>query len=275
MKLQRRIKRQARDALRGRLPSAAALFLLWGLAWGLVELGDKASFYLLGRRLDWLGGGEAAWAVHPAALGATAAVMAVRLVFLTPLRAGAVTWFDGLANRRQRPLGTLFWPYGNRVWLRSLGVRLYAGAATGAVALVPLAALGGGVWLARDRLAALTPERRALAAALAGTAAGVWLLAAAAYGKRFSMANFLLGPDYGCSAAEAIDLSSRCTWGHRWRLVWMDLTFLPWLASCLLVAPVLYVAPYYAACRVGYSRYLYRRWRRRRARAERRRAAVS
>lgn len=275
MKLQRKIKRQAREALRGRLPSAAALFFLWALAWALVDLGDRGSFRLLGRRLDWFGGGEGTWAVHPAALGATAAVMGLRLALLTPLRAGAVTWFDGLVNRRQRPLGTLFWPYGNRVWLRSLGVRLYAGAATGAVALLPLAALGGGLWLLRDRLAALTPEQRALAAALAGTAAGGWLLVAAAYGKRFSMVNFLLGPDYGCSAAESIALSARCTWGHRWRLVWMDLTFLPWLASCLLVAPAFYAVPYYAACRVGYSRYLYRRWRRRRARAEQCQAAAS
>lgn len=258
MSLQRKIKRRAKDALRGRLPRAAVLFLLWLLAWGLVELGDKAVFHLLGRGLGWPGG-PPGWMVRPAALGATAAALAVRLMLLTPLRAGAVTWFDGLMNRRERPLGTLFWPFGNRVWLRSLGVRLHAGAATGAVALLPLAALGGGLWLLRGRLAALTPEGRALAATLAGVAAGGWLLVAAAYGKRFSMANFLLGPDHGCTAAEAVALSVRCTRGYRWRLVWMDLTFLPWLAACLLVVPAFYALPYYAACRVGYSRYLYRR----------------
>lgn len=263
MKLRRKIKRQAREALRGRLAGAVALFLLWALAWGLVDLGDRASFHLLGRRLGWFGGG----AIHPAALGATAAVMGLRLVFLTPLRAGAVTWFDGLMNRRPRPLGTLFWPYGNRVWLRSLGVRLYAGAVTGAVTLLPLAAFFGVLWLLRGWLATLTPEHRSLAAALAVTATAGWLLAAVTYGKRFAMANFLLGPDHGCSAAEAIALSVRCTRGHRWRLVWMDFTFLPWLAACLLVVPAFYAVPYYAACRVEYSRYLYRRWSRRRAKA--------
>ena len=256
MGLQREIKRRARKALKGRLPGAVALFLLWALAWTAVDLGDRATFRLLELRLDW-------WTeegtVRPAAFFATLAALLARLVLLTPLRAGAVTWFDGLVNRRQRPLGTLFWPYGNRVWLRSLGVRLYAGAVTGAVALLPLVALGGGLWLFRDRLAALTPEGRALAAALLGTTAAGWLLAAWTYGKRFSVANYLLGPDHGCSAAEAIALSVRCTRGYRWRLVWMDLTFLPWLAACLLVLPALYAAPYYAACRVEYSRYLCRR----------------
>lgn len=256
MGLERRIKRRAREALKGHLPGAAALFLLWALAWGLVDLGDRVTFRLLGLQFGWSAGEGR---VHPAAFFATLAALLLRLVLLTPLRAGAVTWFDGLGNRRQRPLHTLFWPYGNRVWLRSLGVRLYAGAVTGAVALLPLAVLFGGLWLAKNRLAALTPEGRALTAALAGTAAGGWLLAAWTYGKRFSVANFLLGPDHGCSAREAIALSVRCTRGYRWRLVWMDFTFLPWLAACLLVVPAFYAAPYYAACRVEYSRYLYRR----------------
>ena len=145
-------------------------------------------------------------------------------------------------------------------------MRLYAGAATGAVALLPLAGLGSAVWLLRHRLAALSPEHRALAAALTGVAAALWLLAAAAYAKRFSMAVLLLGPDYGCTAAEAIALSAECTRGYRWRLVWLDLTLLPWLASCLLVLPAVYALPYCAACRVGYSRYLYRRMLRKRQR---------
>lgn len=260
MGLEKKIKRRARQALRGRLSGAVALFLLWVLAWTAIDLADRASFRLLELRLDWR---PENGALRPEALLATLAALGARLVLLTPLRAGAVTWFDGLVNRRQRPLKTLFWPYGNRVWLRSLGVRLYTGAVTGAVALLPLAALAGGLWLLRGRLAALTPERRALIAALSGTAAGGWLLAAWTFGKRFSAANFLLGPDYGCTAKEAVDLSIRCTRGHRWRLVWMDITFFPWFAACLLVIPAFYVIPYYAACRVEYSRYLYDRCRRR------------
>lgn len=250
---QRSVKRRARQAIKGQLPGAAALFLLWALAWMAVDLGDRATFRLLALQLDWrTGDGMFSFA----AFFSTLAALGARLVLLTPLRAGAVTWFQGLGDRRRRPLLTLFWPYGNRVWLRSLGVRLYAGAATGAVALLPLAALGGGLWLFRDRLAALTPEGRALSAALLGMAAAGWLLAAWTYGKRFSMANFLLGPDYGCPAREAIALSVRRTRGHRWRLVWLDISFLPWFAACLLVVPALYVIPYYAACRVEYSRYL-------------------
>lgn len=262
MELEKKIKRRAREAIKGRLPGAIALFLLWVLAWAVIDLTDRASFRLLELRLGWQSGEGTA---RPAAFLATLAALWVRLLLLTPLRAGAITWFDGLANRRQRPVHTLLWPYGNRVWLRSLGVRLYAGAVTWAVTLLPLAVLSGGLWLIEARLAALTPERRALIAALSGTAAGGWLLAAWTYGKRFSVATFLLGPDYGCTAREAIDLSTRCTRGYRWRLVWMDITFLPWFASCLLVVPAFYAIPYYTACRVEYSRYLYNRYRRRAA----------
>lgn len=254
MELERKIKRRARQAIKGRLPAAVALFLLWALAWVAIDLVDRASFRLLDLRLGWQSGDPIM--ARPEAFLATLSALGARLVLLIPLRAGAVTWFDGLVNRRQRPLKTLFWPYGNRVWLRSLGVGLYSGAVVGAVALLPLVALGGGLWLFRVRLAALSPERRALTAALAGTAAGSWLLAAWVYGKRFSMANFLLGPDYGCTTSEALTLSARCTRGYRWRLVWMDISFLPWFAACLLVVPAFYVIPYYAACRVEYSRCL-------------------
>lgn len=261
MRLHRELKRRARKALRGRRAAAAALLLLWLFTWLMVDLGDRAAFYLLSRRLSPPDG--ALPPLHPAALTATAAALALRLVLLIPLWAGAVTWFDGLTARRPRPVTTLFWPYGNRVWLRSLGVRLYAWMVTGAVALLPLGALGAALWLLRELLMALTPEGRALAAALAGVGAAAWLMTALAYGKRFAMAGLLLGPDYGCTAREAVALSARCTWGHRWRMVWMDLTFLPWGAACLLVLPAFYVLPYYAACRVGYGQYLYRRWRRR------------
>ena len=259
---QRELRRRARRSLRGRLPAAAALFLLWALAWTAADLADRASFRLLELSLGRQP--EEGAVLSLAAFLATLTALFLRLVLLTPLRAGAVAWFDGLAGCRQRPLTTLFWPFGNRVWLRSLGVRLYAGGATGAVALLPLSALGSVLWLNEGRLAALTPEDRALWAALLGTAAAGWLLAAWTYGKRFSMANFLLGPDHGCTAREAVALSVRCTRGHRWQLVWMDITFFPWFASCLLVAPAFYVVPYYAACRVEYSRYLYDRWRHRR-----------
>ena len=144
MTVQRKIKRRAREALRGSVRRASLLLFLWLLAWQAVDLGDRVSFHLLGRQLGWGGAGE--WVFHPAALGATAAALGVRLLLLAPLQAGAVTWFDGLMARRDRPLGTLFWPYSNRVWLRSLGVRLYAGAATGAVALLPLLDMAAAVY---------------------------------------------------------------------------------------------------------------------------------
>lgn len=251
MKLRRTVKRQARKALREHKREGAAVFLLWGMMWLLVALSDRGVYLLAGCSPDV--------PLAPEALLISAITLVLRVILLAPLGAGAAAWFAALANGRIRPVATVFWAYGNRVWLRSLWVRVCAAFLTGAVALVPLAGGGFSLWLLRERLAALPPREQALAAALAGAAGLGWLLVAWAYHQRFAMALFLLGPDYGCSAAGALSLSAEYTWGHRWRLVWLDITFLPWFAACLLVFPALYVLPYYAAVRARYFSVLIRR----------------
>lgn len=251
MKFIRAARRQGKKALRGRHREAAALFLLWGMMWGLVSLADRGVYRLAGFPPD-------APLTREAAL-ITAITLVFRAALLAPLGAGASAWFAALAEGRTRPVTTVFWAYGNRVWLRALGVRLYTGFAVGAVTLLPLAGAGFSLWLLRGRLEALPPRERTLALAGAGGAALLWLLAARAYAQRFAMARFLLGPDYGCTAGEAIDLSAACTRGYRWRLVGLDLTFLPGFAACLLVLPALWVLPRYAACRARCFTVLYRR----------------
>lgn len=262
VKLRRKLKYQARRALRGRLWQAQTVFLLWGLTWGAVSLGDRAAFLLAGERLGWSPGAVPAGGWLSAATGTlwvTLAAAVVRTILLTPLWAGAAAWFAALVEGRSRPLGTVFWPYGNRVWLRSLGVRLYTGLLTGVVTFLPLLGMAASLWLLRGRLARLSTRELALAIGGVGTAVVIWLLIAWTYRQRFAMAVYLLGPDHGLTAREAIRRSVRDTRGHRWRLARMDLSFLPWLAACLLVLPILYVLPYYTASRVRYFAYLARR----------------
>lgn len=241
MKFIRTARRQGKKALRGHRREAAALFLLWGMMWGLVSLADRGVYRLAGfppdAPLNW----EAALV--------TAITLVFRVVLLAPLGAGASAWFAALAGGWTRPVTTIFWAYGNRVWLRALWVRVYTGFVIGVTALVPLAGEGLSLWLLREKLEALPPRERALALAGAGGAALLWLLTAWAYAQRFAMARFLLGPDHGCAAGEAIALSVEYTRGYRWRLVGLDLTFLPGFAACLLVLPALWVLPRYAACR--------------------------
>lgn len=256
MKLRKSIKRQARRALRGRVWQGDLVFFLWALAWGAVSLLDRAAFYLADSRLE--GSGQTGTGPLPA-LWITLAAMVLRMVLLAPLKAGVTAWFAALAQGWTRPFSTVFWAYGNRVWLRSLGVRLYAGLMSWGAALIPLAGEGFSLWLLREKISRLPPRELALTAALAGLAALAWLLAAWTYSQRFAMAVFLLGPDYGCSAADAIALSVEYTRGHRWGLVRMGLSFLPWLCACLLVVPAFYVLPYYAASRTGYFTRLARR----------------
>lgn len=244
MKLRKSAKRQARKALRGHQWEGAALFLLWGMMWSLVSLADRGVYRLAGCPTDS--------PLTPEAALLTLITVVFRVILLAPLGAGAAAWFAALAGGWTRPINTIFWAYGNRVWLRSLGVKLVTGLLTWTVTLAPLAGMGFSLWLLREKLAALPPKDQALTAAAAGVAALLWLLISRAYYQRFAMALFLLGPDYGYTASEAIALSVEYTRGHRWRLVWMDLSFLPWFAACLLVIPALYVLPYYAASRARY-----------------------
>ncbi len=250
MKFIRAARRHGNKALRGHHREAAALFLLWGMMQGLVSLADRGVYRLAGFPPDAPLSREAALV--------TAITLVFRAVLLAPLGAGASAWFAALAGGWTRPVTTIFWAYGNRVWLRALGVRLYTGFAVGAVTLIPLAGEGVSLWLLQERLEALPPEERTLALAGAGGAAVLWLLAARAYAQRFAMARFLLGPDYGCTAGEAIDRSVEYTRGYRWRLVGLDLTFLPGFAACLLILPALWVLPRYAACRARCFTALYR-----------------
>ena len=260
MKLVREIKARARAALRGRLAASAAVFLLWALAWGAVSFADGAVFRLLGYRLEWYGGAGTGWPAGEGAFWASAALEGARLVLLLPLEVGALAWFSALVRRKEeKPSKRLFLPYRGRLWLRSLGVLLYTGAVSWGAALLPFGAAAAGLWLFRGRLGALSPPALALLAAVGGVAGIAWLLAAWAFSRRYAMAPVLLGPDYGCTAREAVARSVECTRGHRWRLLWLDLSFLPWLAACLLVAPAFYALPYYTACRAVYSRALYER----------------
>ncbi|MCI9666102.1 MAG: DUF975 family protein [Angelakisella sp.] len=250
MRLRRAVKQQARRELKGRLWQGVLVFFLWGLAWGMVSFLDRAAFHLARSALERFGQGV---------LWVTIATMGLRTLLLVPLEAGVTTWFAALVQGWTRPLTTVFWAYGNRVWLRSLGVRLHAGLVSWGTALIPLAGEGFSLWLLREKLARLPPRELMLALGLAGGAAVAWLLFAWTYSQRFAMAVFLLGPDYGCSAADAIALSVEYTRGHRWELVRMSLSFLPWLLACPLVLPALYLLPYYTASRVGYFTRLARR----------------
>jgi hypothetical protein len=259
MKLRRHIKRQARAALAGHLSAAACLFLVWALVWGAVSFVDGAVFRLMGYRLEWSGGAGRDWLTGEGAVTSSLVLLVVRMVFLIPLKVGALGWFSALAADKPEPVRELFRPFRSRLWLRSLGAALYTGAVSWGVALAPLGAAGAALWPLRRRLGELPPPAIALLAAVGGVAAMAWLLAARAFAQRYAMVPVLLGPEYGRTVRQAVALSVECTQGHRWRLLWMDLTFLPWFAACLLVAPALYALPYYTASRVCYSRFLYYR----------------
>ena len=259
MKLRRHIKRQARAVLAGHLSAAACLFLVWALVWGAVSFADRAVFRLMGYRLEWAGGAGWDWLSGEGAVTASLILLAARMVLLIPMKVGAMGWFSALARGEGEPIRKIFRPYSSRLWLRSLAAALYTGAVSWGVALAPLGLAVWTLWSLGGQLKDASPPVLALGAAVGGVAAIAWLLAARAFAQRYAMVPVLLGPEYGRTVRQAVALSVECTQGHRWRLLWMDLTFLPWFAACLLVAPALYVLPYYTASRVCYSRFLYYR----------------
>ncbi len=84
------------------------------------------------------------------------------------------------------------------------------------------------------------------------------LLMAVFYGihmQKFFLAEYYLVSE-NCSAWSALKKSRHATKGKRGEIFLFRLSFLPWILSCLLVVPCMYVLPYYNISALIYARVL-------------------
>ncbi len=75
---------------------------------------------------------------------------------------------------------------------------------------------------------------------------------------RYSMAFFILADDENIKPIDAIRISKQMTYGHKWRLFKLGLSFIGWLLLCVLTCGIgiIFLAPYVSAAFSNFYEYL-------------------
>ena len=235
MSLRRTVKQQAKAALRGNRGTAAAMLLVVFAIIFCLRLLDAATLALLGYQFEFVWTDAFAYSGNffyslPALVVSLVSTL-LWLILVAPLRYGLINWHLQLTHREKQGVSYLFWPYERKMGFRA--VCLYLNIALRVTLFgVLLAVPAVGIYL----LANTQPD---LYYWTLMTMGDLWLLAALfftmAFGKRYAMAGLLIGENYDMSAGDARRASVRYTKGHRWALVRLDLSFLPWAAPMLLL----------------------------------------
>ena len=242
MSLTRIIKSQARAALAGFRGRAAVILVVAGILRMGINLLDAAVFRMLGYdvQMRFFAGGlryAQSFVRDPWALGVCLAACLARLIILVPLGIGIINWYLELTDRRARPVSHIFWPYENRVCLRSIGLRialLLRLVVYGALILwAPVVGTVAGIGLLTPGGMAAVSDFTVGAAVLAvGLPMSVLLWA---FMGRYDLAPMLLCQKYRMTVRQALRTSVRMTQGYRWQLLGFKLTFLWWFVPAALL----------------------------------------
>ncbi|MCI8441896.1 MAG: DUF975 family protein [Provencibacterium sp.] len=188
----------------------------------------------------------------------------LQLVLFSPLLIGASRWFYRLVGNEPGDIVDLFdyfagaKNYFGSVWLEiNLFVRrLFY---TFLFTIIPIALTSAGLELFNGFWSP-EPVPAAVASVVGGmlTLAGSILLALTGifswiFCKRYLPARYIYA-EGGCSVRRAIKQSVYCMKGRKAELFLFDLSYLGWFLSCILVIPILFVAPYYLSAQALYVR---------------------
>lgn len=234
MSLRRIVKQQAKAALRGKRGTAVAMLLVTLCIVLCLRLLDAATLALLGYQFEFVWIDAFVYSTdffyNLPALAVSAINTLAWLILVAPPLYGIVNWHLQLTEQKPQGVSYLFWPYEQKLGLRAVCLFLNIALRVAAVgALLALPSFGAYL------LAGYWPEM-AYGVVLLGD---FWLLPTAlltlAFAKRYAMAPLLIGEKYAMTAGEARRLSVRYTRGHRWALVGLDLSFLPWALPTLIL----------------------------------------
>lgn len=240
MNLRKNLKRQAKQALHGSQGRAKGLLLILMGVQFCIHLVDTAIINLLGYSFEYSYRGNFSYSENffysIPAIGVSVLSWVISLLLVAPLAVGMVNWYMELIDRRSHGCSYLFWPYENRTWLRAgwlkvgLMLRLLPVYALLLLPSVVLIYLNRQFWLNPISMAGYHLGRILLVIA----AVLMW-----AYAQRYRLASMLIGR-YQLKVREAIRQSVRYTKGHRWELVRLDISFLPWLIPVIIIAGITY-----------------------------------
>ncbi len=252
---------RARQLLRGHLIPASALLLVGfllaaaaGLLPRLIDAATERAVSALPSFAETAAGATGTSALRWAKVGGMALLIPLAALFCSPLRLGREAWYFGGADGRKRSgKRVLFWLQPRWAlkatrFMLALQLRKLLWAA---LYLLPGGfLLVGTLWQARMGVLDLT----LFLSAVAGGAA-LLLLGLAFYlptVRRYALVPAILAKQPRCKLRNALRLSAARMDGHGAALLRFELSFLPWLALCLLIAPAFFILPWYTqsrACR--------------------------
>ncbi|MBC8571030.1 DUF975 family protein [Zongyangia hominis] len=262
--LRRKIKRDARSALCNNWGKAVCILMIMLAVGVLFALFESVISVALGmhtfRELLFLDG-YAPEAISVTRLALSGAMLLLSFLVLAPLSIGVLQWYYRITGGESPEISSIFAmfssmkTYWKSIWLSfNITIRsaIWTAFLTGPGALI----LYWGVQTLRrvegntGKALAITGILSGLVLFLLGT---VFLLTTL---SKYLLAFYLFAEGPEVKVSEAIRASLKYTWEHRFRLFGFFLSFLPWFILCILMVPVLYVAPYLSCATAIYARYL-------------------
>lgn len=271
------LKSNARRALRGNWGKAILTLLIWFGASALLSVMQQIAVNMFAEPVDINPALAMRYGVNeyffqalqqnlPANLLISLLFAVLSVLLLAPLGLGITHWYRQLVLGEAAPLSELFRffesgkQYVRALWYNiNLSVRLFLWAAL--FYLIPGGVLGGSVYTLY-KVGEDGPRATAALASVGVLLAGIlFLLATVFYSavvSKYLLVPYLLCEDDALRVSAAIRASARDTKGHRFSLVWFQLSFFGWM---LLVAlglgfPLLYVWPYLQTAVAMYARYI-------------------
>lgn len=271
MKLRKLIKQNGKRCLYNQWGKAMAIVLLGTaiyLLFTMVEMIINMVFSVP-QMLDY--GQDGFWLNHLPntsllAMALTTIITIGSFLIITPLNLGITGWYYGLSEGESPEVLSIFHCFSSKKYFRSLSLAIHICGRKLLLALLyfalPAAVLAASVWCLYYGSYYINLDMSQVIGS-AGLLFGslLALLFGSFYAvhiQKFFLARYyVVNEDLG--VWEALKKSRHASKGKRGEILLFKLSFLPWLLTCVLVIPALYVQPYYQISAMLYARVLMER----------------
>lgn len=196
--------------------------------------------------------------ISPLALAITLGVCVVAFLILSPVAVGVKRWFYRVVEGERQPISMIFDDFGPvSRFFRAVGLWINLGVRIGLIALavnLPLVAIR-----VVARLFNLVDfvDLNEAGLALLFLSAVLFLLGGLLtlfIAMRYFLVPYLYIDRPDLTQRQIFRISAACMRNRKEEVFWLFLSFIPWLLSCLLILPALFVAPYLMASEALYAK---------------------
>ena len=265
MEFHQRIKKGARNALRGHWGKAIAILMVFGGVLlllstleqflylifhysGYLDVLQSPEFYL-DDILDY----------HLGPLLITGSICILWLLLIPPMIYGIASWYYHLSGGSPKEFSAVFCAFTSlRQWARSVGMtlillalHLFWLAVFTVIPVLVLLFFRNFTFDPASRLAIFIPFGKA----------GGWILLTMAMVfylvliQRYALCFYLMAQKPRIPLLKAIRQSVQAMQGRSWEMISLRLSFIWWMLLSLLMFPLIYVVPYYQSAIAIYARY--------------------